>query len=689
MNALHGIFDPANLFSLSEKERLLRAMAEYPGDERSEGCAVRHAMDKPLCLACAGQGAGSVFFDDHDFLCAVAGNIFSSTPEAHFFKNLAPDELNTLEGSFALVRHTPDQGLMLACDFFGSNPVYWTENGGLLAFSTSLRALWTLPFFDATVDMDAVAEYLSLGAIAAPRTIYASVKKIPAAHWLRASGHAASLHRYGAFTPGLPIADARAPEELNEELRSLLQRNMSFCPDKKRSLAPFQKSSLAARIVATAAGDDLCGAATLDGSAMPAADLDVAAVLDFAGKVLSEPNAAAFCLQAFLEPSPVPEEHLLFTEIGGEELLGSPRYRPYTASDMPRRSLGALHYGDQTMIFDESAIRELFSLFPEQTQDRIEKLRLSLVNAAWLSPLHTVRRADMANRIPAMLQVIADAGAASGIRMLSPFLTPAVARFAEKLPLAALLRNIQVDHAAQARSEPEVRTSALSGNGLCRAPALSETQKSRLRELASEAAEQGAALAKIFPAQTLRQLREKIAIYNEKRLWTLCVLASFLRQAPVSALLPPCAREEACDPAVPVVEAARQSLLHEVCKRIACPVMCLALSNLHNTPELLGMDGHIVMGDPPAWMPEAVVFDWERESSWQALAPLVRPGMIACFSNGMIPDYALRKKLLSIGIERVLLLEDDRAYFLPTRTPTWREQLRNMWTLFRMARGKA
>ena len=53
------------------------------------------------------------------------------------------------------------------------------------AFASELHALTQLPGFDASIDHDAVASYLSLQYVACPDTIYHSCRKLPPGHWLR------------------------------------------------------------------------------------------------------------------------------------------------------------------------------------------------------------------------------------------------------------------------------------------------------------------------------------------------------------------------------------------------------------------------------------------------------------------------------------------------------------------------
>src|SRR5438270_10345262 len=97
------------------------------------------------------------------------------------------DAFTRFDGMFAFGAFDTLTGeLLLARDPFGEKPVYYLElPGGDFAFASELQALERLPGFDGTVAINAIAEVLSFQYIGAPRSIYASVRKLPPAHWLR------------------------------------------------------------------------------------------------------------------------------------------------------------------------------------------------------------------------------------------------------------------------------------------------------------------------------------------------------------------------------------------------------------------------------------------------------------------------------------------------------------------------
>lgn len=142
--------------------------------------------------------------------------------------------LAQFDGMFAIalwdrLEHT----LYLARDRIGEKPLYWSENAGTLMFGSELKALAAHPAFDRAIDRDALAEYMRLGWVAAPRSIYAKASKLPPGTVMTVKGGTRSIRAYwsgpdraqavaGTFTGG----PAAAAERLNQLLRSSIALRM-------------------------------------------------------------------------------------------------------------------------------------------------------------------------------------------------------------------------------------------------------------------------------------------------------------------------------------------------------------------------------------------------------------------------------------------------------------------------------
>lgn len=102
------------------------------------------------------------------------------------FVQWGPEFVNRLNGMFALaIYDQQDDKLFLYRDRVGIKPIYYYFDGELLAFASELKGLKGFtPIADKlTVDQDAVREFLYLGYIPAPHSIYQQVRKFPQGHY--------------------------------------------------------------------------------------------------------------------------------------------------------------------------------------------------------------------------------------------------------------------------------------------------------------------------------------------------------------------------------------------------------------------------------------------------------------------------------------------------------------------------
>lgn len=94
------------------------------------------------------------------------------------------DCLHHLVGMFAFAVWDPRRReLTMVRDRLGKKPLYYVHDGRFLAFASEIKSLMALPEVAgrAAVDPLAVSDYLSLGYILTPKTIFANVKRLPAA----------------------------------------------------------------------------------------------------------------------------------------------------------------------------------------------------------------------------------------------------------------------------------------------------------------------------------------------------------------------------------------------------------------------------------------------------------------------------------------------------------------------------
>lgn len=117
--------------------------------------------------------------------------------------------LEQANGMFAFaVWDREEQALYLARDRFGEKPLYYTTQGGGIAFASELVALERLPGLQRTISANSLFWYFRAGYVPAPFSIYQGIQKLPPAcmaKWTAKSG--LSVDPYWSITD---VAEASA-----------------------------------------------------------------------------------------------------------------------------------------------------------------------------------------------------------------------------------------------------------------------------------------------------------------------------------------------------------------------------------------------------------------------------------------------------------------------------------------------
>ncbi len=105
--------------------------------------------------------------------------------------------LDRVVGMFAFAFWDPRRRrLLLARDRLGEKPLYWHDGPGLFAFASEPAALLAHPAIEARPDADALAAYLTLGYVPAPRTGFAGIGKLHPGAWATFEGGRATFGRW-------------------------------------------------------------------------------------------------------------------------------------------------------------------------------------------------------------------------------------------------------------------------------------------------------------------------------------------------------------------------------------------------------------------------------------------------------------------------------------------------------------
>lgn len=168
------------------------------------------------------KGLGTSFSTDSDTEVALAA-----------FAAWGPACLDRFVGMFALAIYDPArEELFLARDRLGKKPLYYLHRDTTLVFASELKALAVHPALREKPDIDlaAVSDYLSLGYILEPRTVFSAVTKLPPGHWASFRLQDGTFTLRSWWDPAPFFLDDKLPanRKTEEEFLGLLQSAVSL-----------------------------------------------------------------------------------------------------------------------------------------------------------------------------------------------------------------------------------------------------------------------------------------------------------------------------------------------------------------------------------------------------------------------------------------------------------------------------
>ncbi len=377
------------------------------------------------------------------------------------------EALPRLDGMYAFGLLDVASGeLLLARDPFGEKPLYYIEGRRDFAFASELHALQTIPGFDDTVELGALAEYFCLQYVDAPRSFYRGVRKLPPGHWLHVDrAGRVTTGRHFSFEPdGEEGAGARSLDALADELEEILLRAirrrliadvplgafLSGGIDSSTVVAlitrrlglpirtfsiGFEDSPASEHVAARVVSRHL-GTEHHDEVLRP----EVAALLPELGARMDEPHGDASCMPTYLL-SRMTRRHVTvaISGDGGDEMFGG--YNRYRAAlgAARRTTPGDAYYSGLALLSSEDQIRELIGFVPRSLRATLQGLRRE-VDWSAVPLLSRFRRTDVEHYLPgAVLAKVDRMSMQHSLEVRTPFLSREVAAFAERLPQACLI----------------------------------------------------------------------------------------------------------------------------------------------------------------------------------------------------------------------------------------------------------
>ena len=158
------------------------------------------------------------------------GHVFRSRTDievlVHAYEEYGDAFLGKIRGMFALALwDTRTHTLLAARDRAGEKPLYYALTDSGLVLASEIKALLVRPEVSRDLDIEALDQFLTYEYVIAPRTLFAAVKKLPAAHYLTYRDGQVTVTRYWDAA----ATEVRAWEEgeAAEALRTVLAKAVS------------------------------------------------------------------------------------------------------------------------------------------------------------------------------------------------------------------------------------------------------------------------------------------------------------------------------------------------------------------------------------------------------------------------------------------------------------------------------
>lgn len=156
------------------------------------------------------------------------GHVFRSRSDTeviiHQYEEKGPQSIADLWGMFGLaIWDSRKQSLLLARDRVGKKPLYYYDDGRRIVFASELKAIVRDRTIPRQLDPAAIAEYLSLGYIGSPRTIFTGIHKLLPGHYLIRNIRQKQIQRYWDWLPAFQADTNMSEEEWIEQIRTTLR----------------------------------------------------------------------------------------------------------------------------------------------------------------------------------------------------------------------------------------------------------------------------------------------------------------------------------------------------------------------------------------------------------------------------------------------------------------------------------
>jgi asparagine synthase (glutamine-hydrolysing) len=135
----------------------------------------------------------------------------------HAYEEWGERAAERFRGMFSIaVWDETKQTVWLARDRVGKKPLYYQVDGERLVFGSEIKAILEAPGVSREIDLTSLSDYLSLLYVPAPKTIFKSIRKLPAAHYAVIDRSSVRVEPYWdlAFRPQHDRSESQTIDEL-------------------------------------------------------------------------------------------------------------------------------------------------------------------------------------------------------------------------------------------------------------------------------------------------------------------------------------------------------------------------------------------------------------------------------------------------------------------------------------------
>lgn len=145
------------------------------------------------------------------------------------FANYGIDFVHQLNGMFAIAIYDKvEHEIYLIRDRLGIKPLMYYWDGNNLAFASEIKALIALPQISREINTSAIGDFLHLGFIAAPNTIYKNIFKLTPGSYLKINRYGKAKTRYWNVRQRLSNNIIQNKEEALVKLSDLLMSSVQY-----------------------------------------------------------------------------------------------------------------------------------------------------------------------------------------------------------------------------------------------------------------------------------------------------------------------------------------------------------------------------------------------------------------------------------------------------------------------------